>query len=182
MNVWEVLFGGMGAVGVALTLIQIAPVKVNPWDFIGKKIGRVLTGEVLEKLEDQEKKIEELRKSQVEEHQERTKRDIEDRRYRIIRFADEITCKQLHSMEHYNQIIEDIRDYENYCLDHPKYKNNKALVSIKIIKGSYQKHILDKDFLDNIVFNKEEKVNAGTKCDTDNCCGVNNSIVGSEVV
>lgn len=38
-----------------LTLIQIAPVKVDPWSWIAKKVGRAINGEVLEKFGELEK-------------------------------------------------------------------------------------------------------------------------------
>ena len=35
--------------GALLTLVQIAPIKVNPWTAIGKAIGRAINGDVIEK-------------------------------------------------------------------------------------------------------------------------------------
>ena len=49
------LFSGGGAVGVllvALTLIEIAPIKINPWSKIGKAIGKCVNGDVIEKLDE----------------------------------------------------------------------------------------------------------------------------------
>lgn len=43
MTIAELLSGGGGIVGlllVLLTLVQIAPIKVNPWTAIGKAVGR----------------------------------------------------------------------------------------------------------------------------------------------
>jgi len=38
-----------------LTLIQIAPIKVDPWTWIARKIGHAINGEVLQKVETLEK-------------------------------------------------------------------------------------------------------------------------------
>lgn len=41
---------------VLLTLIQIAPVKVDPWSWIARKVGHAINGEVLQKVEILEKR------------------------------------------------------------------------------------------------------------------------------
>lgn len=41
---------GIGALLIVLTLIQIAPIKINPWTYIAKKIGRSINGEVLDEV------------------------------------------------------------------------------------------------------------------------------------
>lgn len=60
-------------------------------------------------------------------------------RYRILRFDDEIRHGEKHSKEHFDQIIEDIDKYEDYCRDHPKFPNNKVVFAIRNIKNVYQK-------------------------------------------
>ena len=42
---------GSGAIIILMTLIQISPIKINPWSWIGRCIGRAINGEVLEKVE-----------------------------------------------------------------------------------------------------------------------------------
>lgn len=60
-------------------------------------------------------------------------------RYRIIRFDDEIRHGEKHSKEHFDQIIEDIDKYEDYCRDHPEFPNSKVVFAIRNIKNVYQK-------------------------------------------
>ena len=52
MTVNELLSGGgvIGAVVVLLALVEISPIKINPWSAIGKAIGRAINGDVIEKL------------------------------------------------------------------------------------------------------------------------------------
>ena len=68
-------------------------------------------------------------------------------RYRIIRFNDEILKKELHTKEHFDQVLADIDEYEDYCRTDPEYKNNKAMLAIANIKQTYQKCLVDGDFL-----------------------------------
>ncbi len=59
--------GGTTAVVVVMTLLQISPLKINPWSFIGKifgkiarKIGKAINSELYEKVEQLEAKIENI--------------------------------------------------------------------------------------------------------------------------
>lgn len=61
-------------------------------------------------------------------------------RYRIIRFNDELLGNnRLHTKEHFDQILEDIDEYEKYCEKDPGYENSKAVMAIEHIKHVYQK-------------------------------------------
>lgn len=68
-------------------------------------------------------------------------------RYRIIRFNDELLENKLHTKEHFDQILDDIDDYENYCKSDPKYKNSKAVIAIEHIRKVYHGCIDTGDFL-----------------------------------
>lgn len=71
-------------------------------------------------------------------HIQKTEEERIDRaRTRILRFNDEILMDMEHSKEHYDEILEDIDKYEDYCASHPNYENNKAILAIKTIKEEY---------------------------------------------
>lgn len=60
-------------------------------------------------------------------------------RYRILRFYDEICEKRKHSESHYEDILDDIDEYEQYCATHPKFKNNRGHVAMQYIRDTYAK-------------------------------------------
>lgn len=68
-------------------------------------------------------------------------------RYRIIRFNDEILRNVKHTKEHFDQILIDIDDYEEYCRKDKDYKNNKAMLAIENIKSIYKKCAEESAFL-----------------------------------
>ena len=74
-------------------------------------------------------------------------REAKDARIRILRFGDECSHEVRHSREHFEQVIEDVDAYETYCRDHPTFKNNKATLTIKIIKDTYQRRLVNNDFI-----------------------------------
>ena len=51
MTLHEILLSGGGAVLVLLTLVQIAPIKINPWSALCKAIGRALNADILQDLQ-----------------------------------------------------------------------------------------------------------------------------------
>lgn len=126
MSLNEIISSGGGVIIVLLTIIQLAPIKVNPWSKIAKVIGRALNTEVMDKLDESE---------------------ATNARYRILRFDDEIRHKVKHTEEHFNQIMEDIDDYERYCSGHPNYKNSKAVSAIENTRRTYEKCRRENSFL-----------------------------------
>lgn len=62
-----------------------------------------------------------------------------NRRTRILRFYDEMCEGKLHSESHFEDIIEDIDEYEKYCQNHPDYKNNRGQAAMRYINDTYNK-------------------------------------------
>ena len=141
MNIKELLTSGGGVLLILLTLIQIAPVKINPWSWLAKNIGKAINGEVVEKVDNLSTDIRNLR-DECEE------REATACRTRILRFGDEILHDVRHSKEHFDQILIDITAYENYCASHPDFRNNVAVATIKRINQVYAQCISDNDFLE----------------------------------
>ena len=140
MSFWEIFGGSTGVLIVLMSLLEISKIKINPWSWIAKKIGKALNGEVLEKLDVQGKEIDKLKEICDE-------REANDCRYRILRFDDEIRHGARHTKEHFDQVLGDVKSYEDYCGEHPKYRNNVAHFAIKNIKKTYEKCESENSFL-----------------------------------
>lgn len=143
----QILFGGGGLLLLLMTLIQITPIKINPWSWLGRCIGRALNGEVLKEIKDIKSEINETKSDLNILRQECNERDATLSRTHILRFGDEILHGVPHSKEHYEQILIDVDSYEEYCNNHPEYRNNVAVATIKHIKNMYQKHLEEDSFL-----------------------------------
>lgn len=68
-------------------------------------------------------------------------------RARILRFNKELVFKEKHTHEEFGQALEDCDKYETFCISHPNFKNNRAVLSIQNIKRCYEKCEADGDFL-----------------------------------
>lgn len=140
MTTGQIAGGTALLLGAIATLIQVSPIKIDPWSWLARKVGRAINGEVLEKVEQLENRVNNL-KDTVEE------RAAKDARTRILRFGDECLHGDRHSKEHFDQILRDITEYETYCDEHPSFKNNMAVLTIGSIKGNYQDRLRNHDFL-----------------------------------
>ena len=56
----EGLFAAVVAVVAGASLLQISPVRVDPWSWLWKRLGRALNGEVLDKLGELEKRMDKM--------------------------------------------------------------------------------------------------------------------------
>lgn len=135
MSIQEILAGAGGGAVLLLTLIQITPIKFNPWTAIVKTIGKTLNAEVLERVNRIDTDLQNL-KDTVDQRQ------AIDCRARIVHFGDEIQHDVKHSREHFNAILYDISVYETYCRDHPAFPNEVAVITIDLIKRTF-KHCVD---------------------------------------
>lgn len=139
-DIQEIGLYGSGVLVLVMTLIQIAPIKINPWSWLLKAIGRLLNAEILEEVK--------TLKNDVKEN----KRDDDAqwaslRRSHILTFGDELRRGVSHSKEHFDQILLDISKYEAYCKNHPDFVNNIANATIIQIKKTYQECLEENKFL-----------------------------------
>lgn len=123
-----------------MTLVEFSKIKINPWQKIFGIIGRLINGELIKKVDDMNHELKDLRNVCDE-------RDATLRRTHILHFNDEILHEIKHTKEHFDQILEDITDYNNYCDEHPKYENDKAVFAIDNIKRTYQRCMDNNSFL-----------------------------------
>lgn len=140
MSLEEILLGGGGVLLAAMTLIQVAPIKVNPWSAVAKAIGRAINGEVIAKVDQLERDLVAMKAAQEE-------RDAISCRSRILHFGDETIHGVRHTKEHFDQILRDITSYEQYCENHPHFENNTTVLTSRRIKDIYEECMATADFL-----------------------------------
>lgn len=139
MTLQEILLGGGGGLALLLTLIQIAPVKVNPWSSLARALGKAFNGEVISRLDGLEKTLCDHIHTDEE-------RNADEYRRRILRFNNELICEIPHTREEFLEALSDIDGYEGYCKTHPDYKNNRCWHAIANINRVYDDRLKLHDF------------------------------------
>ena len=87
-----------------LSLIQISPIKLNPWDSIFGWIGKKMNGRMQSDLNDLRSKVKDIW--------------INSHRQNILNFARECRNGETHSTEEWNYILNICGEYEEYCTKH----------------------------------------------------------------
>lgn len=140
MTLQEILAHGGGVALVAMTLIQIAPVKINPWTAIARAIGWAINRDVLAKLEETRQTLDShIRADDA--------RNADMHRAAILRFNNELLRDLPHTREEFIEVLNEIDLYERYCESHPDYKNNRAVHAVANIKRVYDDRLVKHDFL-----------------------------------
>ena len=143
------LGGGIGAAAI-LSLLEIAPIKVNPWRAIAKALGRAFNGEVLADL----KSVQEAQRRTQNALDKHISDDDEDKaeghRAAFLTFNTSLLRGELHTQEDFFDAFRHIDKYEAYCREHPGYKNNRATHAISNIGRVYDERLETRDFLGGV--------------------------------
>ena len=129
-----------GGLFLLLTLIQLAPIQINPWSAIARWVGRAVNGEVLGKLGKLEKRLDEHIATD-------DRRDADSHRVKILQFNNELLRSIDHTKEEFIEVLAEIDAYERFCEDHPDYPNNRAVLAIENIRENYKERLKKHDFL-----------------------------------
>lgn len=129
----QIIAGGGGILLLVMTMVQIAPVKINPWSWLARAIGRAVNAEVLTKLE-----------AHITMDDRRT---ADGHRARILHFNNELLRDIGHTQEEFFEVLNEIDAYEEYCREHPDYPNNRAVLAIENIREVYKERLKKHDFL-----------------------------------
>lgn len=152
MTLEEILMGS-GAMVVFLSIIQLAPIKINPWSALWKllcrgfaAVGRALNADVLARLD----ALEQGQKQNSEHLREHIRiadeRRADDHRAAILHFNVELIQSLPHTREDFIEVLTEIDKYEDYCQTHPRYENNRAVCAIQNIKRVYAQRMEKNDF------------------------------------
>jgi len=124
----------------AAAFVEKTSKTMKPLTKLAKAIGRAINGELMEKVDSLEQKVEKMAQ---EEQLQRAK----DARTRVLRFGDELIHDVRHTKEHFDDVLRDITEYEKYCDEHPKFENDQMHITAEHIKETYHKCLKEHSFL-----------------------------------
>lgn len=117
-----------------ITLVEVVPIKIHPWQWIG----RAINSELLKKIEQVEKNVAIIKKDQEEDN-------AENMRSQILSFAASCRRHEHHDAEEWNHIIAVIKKYETYVkernIDNGVIEENAAF-----LRELYHKRLVNNDF------------------------------------
>ena len=148
----EIPIGAYASWGVVLFIavtgvIQLTPIKLDPWSKIASTIGKAINKEVIDKVNKLENDVSALREVGNSRDAKEDERHARTLRRDILRFGDEIRHIPKHSKERFDDILLEITEYEAYCDSHPDFKNRMTTSTVKLIVSVYEKCLEDDSFL-----------------------------------
>lgn len=138
---------------VVLTIVQIAPIKINPWSFIGKMfykfvcwLSRMSLAPLIIKMDEINTKVDTMQ-SEIEV----VKREFEiknanDWRWDILDFFNSARNGRPHSKEEWEHTLDQVKKYERHVETHG-IDNGVLEEASKWLRTKYQEHLMKNDFL-----------------------------------
>ena len=124
---------------VLMTIIQIAPIKINPWDKILTWLGNHMNADIVKRVDVIEGKLDEHIKDSSEERIRKVRADILD-------FANACMNGRKHTKEEFEFVISECDAYEKH-IEKMQIKNGVATAAIREIRRLYEKGISENSFL-----------------------------------
>lgn len=122
-----------------VTILDISPIKIDPWKWIFKTIGNLIYGDIKKEIVDMRTDLTELKK------------DFEDnkakeKRWHILDFVNSCRRGEEHSREEWSHAMSELAEYEVYCELH-KITNGVIEEDAKFLRHLYYERNLKNDFL-----------------------------------
>ena len=142
------LLGWCSAAVVALSgVVEFSKIKINPWTWLARHVGRAINGEVLDKMDALNDRVDKLSGKVDQSEARQYERDAKTARTHILRFGDEVRIGVRHSKESFDEVLADITAYETYCNAHPEFPNNRTRAAEKFISETYDECLRENKFL-----------------------------------
>lgn len=127
---------------IAMELLEVSKIKINPISWLCNLVFK----NIIEEIKETRKETKSLREEFDRFKKEQAFNEATASRRRILRFNDEAVFGVKHTREHFDEIINDIDNYEAFCKENQDYQNNKGKLAMKNIKDIYQDRIRDNTF------------------------------------
>ena len=122
-----------------LTLVEIAPIRINPWGALLKYIGKVTNGELNEKFDTLQGELEKFKR-------EFEVKNANDLRWDILDFSNSCRNNRKHGREEWEHVVSQLKEYESYVEKH-NIDNGVIEEETKYLREMYQERLSKNDFL-----------------------------------
>lgn len=114
------------------TLIEVVPIKINPWKWLFKWVGKCINGDLQKNLNELKRDFEETK--------------AQDKRWRILEFSRSCRNGVQHSREEWKHAISELKEYEEYTKK-KNIVNGVMEEDAKFLRELYRERNMKNDFL-----------------------------------
>jgi hypothetical protein len=116
----------------AVTLIQIAPIKINPWSWLRKTLSDLIYGEVRKDISAVKEEVTEMK--------------VQNWRWNVLDFANSCKNGRRHTLDEWRHTMSQLAEYERY-IERNEITNGVFEEDAKYLREAYQEHCRLNDFL-----------------------------------
>lgn len=116
----------------SITLIEVTPIKLNPWKWLFSHIGNMLVGDIQKDLQDLKNEFRENK--------------VQNLRWNVLDFANSCRNGRKHSHDEWRHTISQLAEYEDY-IEANKIPNGIFEEDAKYLREVYQELCKKNDFL-----------------------------------
>ena len=134
------------AIVILFTIVQIAPIKINPWSYVGKaiskglsKLGKLLLGDFIEQIEELKKKVD-LLSDVIDEN------EIDRIRWEILNFSNSCQRDENHTQNDFQHIFKINKKYHS-ILKRIDQENGEIDMEMAYLEELYMQKKRDNSFL-----------------------------------
>lgn len=130
---------GVLVVLASMTIIQISPIKIDPWKFLFEKIGSWLNSALISRVDSIERKLD----NHIVEYEHDK---LEGMRTKILDFANACMNNRKQTREAYAFMLKICDSYEQYIQENG-YRNGEVSLAMEEIRRLYAKNRQENSFL-----------------------------------
>ncbi len=127
-------------------VIQISPIKCNPWTALLGWIGRIITRDVMQEVEGIKAGLADVRRQQKQQQLEQDKNEMDRIRSEVLDFANSCRNKRRHTKEEFDHIF-DLNDKYKALLEKNGQQNGRFEEAFAYVCTLYRKCMDENDFL-----------------------------------
>ena len=131
---------------IVTSLIQISPLKLNPWSKLFGWLDKVLNKTVIEEVKKVDKKVDAVDKKLHDHIVESENKSLQDTRSEILSFGSSIISGNNYTKEKFDFMISKCDHYEEYCHKN-QVTNGVADATIREIRRVYSIRLAENSFL-----------------------------------
>ena len=122
----------------AITLIEVAPIKINPWRSLLKWVGKAINGDIQAQIAEIKTEVKELK-------EDCELKNVDDMRWEILNFVN--TCRRgtEHSKDEWRHVMTQLAKYEDYT-ERKGISNGVIEEDSRYLRELYHKHNTKNDF------------------------------------
>lgn len=130
---------------VLCTVVQISPIKINPWDTLLGWIGERFNSGMNKRIDGMSNRVDNLEKRFNEQVEDNKHEKLKKQRKYLIEFVEEGVNGKHHTKESFENAIRACDEYEKFVKKN-NIENGVINSTIHAIRAKYEEHLLNADF------------------------------------